>query len=343
MLNYKQRYKPRTQREYTKTDLTVYDSAGNTALAGLKVYGKSEVVDGEIVSAGEGYAVVRLADLTWTPYNTIYYATISNKINNQNNTGICPSYNVINSNVTSVSEAVRNLTDNNSLALSKNTSTPRVYIRSDGYSTVEDFVASLGDATLCYQLADPTQGNTIAIKTDNGTGINGTMATFTTGTPLYGISDTIRDAMQWDGSAGEVTKNCASVDLGTLTWYVAAEGDNCFYTLIPNTAENLLTLTAKYTKVLYSVIGTTDKAYCRISERTLVIHDSDFTTPQECKAGLTGVMLIYELATSTSEQLTQAENTSIASLRTFDGTTHFTNNAATDMGVSYTIKVPTIS
>lgn len=348
MLTFKQRYKPRTTREYTKSDLTVYDSAGNTALNALTVYGKSEVVDGSIKSAGEGYATVRLADLTWGRYETGGFAASLNA----SSVGIIP---LICSKYPYDNRVIFNWTnfnnyDNKTFYRSTGTS---VYIKDTDYNSVPDFVASLGDATLCYELADPAQGNTIAIKTDNGSGIDGTMAVFETGTPLRGIPDTdVRDVMMWDGSNGEVTKVCGEMDLSQLTW--TAAGNNVFFSANNIGASDnygITSICAKYTCVdnvpsAAALTGNKTLAFknrdAGITDPRLYIKDTDYTDATAFANSLSGVHLVYELATPTTQPLTQTENESLAGLRTFAPQTHAQNNAQTEMTVDYTIRVPTI-
>ena len=348
MLNYKQRYKPRTQREYTKTDLTVYDSAGNTALAGLKVYGKSEVVDGEIKSAGEGWSVVDLGTLNWSTMasHEFYTNAISQaQIPEYNDiTIVCGKLKPV------TTQATTSHMQSKNVMLGHNT---RIYVIDDDYTDATTFKTAMSGVLLCYQLADPSQGNAIAVKTDNGTGIGGTMATFTTGTPLYGIDENTRDVMEWNGTAGTVTKKYNKVRLADLTWqWTGSITNSRFYATLPvvgwadNEETKIAWICNNYTPTFYSDVfyHTSDKIIALNRTGVSVqLYDSSYDNLADFVASLGDAELIYELATPTTEALTTTENTSIASLRTFDGTTHFTNNGATDMAVGYTIKVPTIS
>ena len=342
------RYKPKTTRAFTKSDLIVYDSAGNTALNALTVYGKSEVVDGAIVSAGEGWATVDLGTLTWYYERstiTFYTVDIPNIINKPPTNDdvaniICSkypkySYNYIYNSLGDLGICV--------------TTAGTIRIKDLQYgSDTTAFKNSLSGVILAYQLADPTQGNTIAVKTDNGTGINGTMATFTTGTPLRGIPDTtVRDVMAWDGSAGTVTKNCGEVDLGTLTWHYLsnatffyANGSSLGIKIVPRTSA-FNGICANYVPIAYNRNVGKDKII--FTDGTdICIRDTNYTDETAFTTAMSGVLLCYELATTTTEQLTTAENNSIAALRTFTPQTHAQNNAGTEMTVNYTIRVPTI-
>lgn len=354
MLVYKQRYKPRTSRAFTKADLTVYDSASNTALNALTVYGKSEVANGAIVSAGEGWATVDLGTLTWTYYLSteskfaVFTASVSNIfVPGQPSDRIkglfCPLYPI------ATQASYRNM-ENKSMLRNDGL----IAIKDDDYTDAVTFKSAMSGVLLCYELADPTQGNCIAVKTDDGTGIDGTMAVFGTGTPLRGIPDTdVRDVMAWDGSAGTVTKNCVKVRLADLTWtsMTTSTGLIFYYTdsnILNNRARGTSTLIcSKYITVSpdREALRQNNKAIASYNSSTstrIAIRDDDYTTVSDFVASLGDAELVYELATPTIEQLTTAENASIAELRTFEPQTHAQNNAGADMTVDYTIRVPTI-
>lgn len=348
MLVYKQRYKPRTSRAFTKADLTVYDSASNTALNALTVYGKSEVVDGAIVSAGEGWAVVDLGTLTWTYYLSteskfaVFTASVSNIfVPGQPSDRIkglfCPLYPI------ATQASYRNM-ENKSMLRNNGL----IAIKDDDYTDALTFKSAMSGVLLCYELADPTQGNCIAVKTDDGTGIDGTMAVVETGAPLRGIPDTtVRDVKAWDGSTGTVTKNCGEVDLGTPDWTRRTDNVEApyFYTSFTDTykyvSNNPNTLCANYSQQRIGSTGTTT-GYFITDTNQLRIRDNNYTDATDFKTAMNGVKLVYELATPITEQLTTAENASIAGMRTFAPQTHAQNNAQTEMTVDYTIRVPTI-
>lgn len=324
----------------TGSDLTLSTSFGS--LNALTVYGKSEVVDDAITSAGEGWATVDLGTLNWLyreaktcfsaplPYEYTKSGTVSQILCTKYAKGTQKNYsNWQNAN-------------NNEIFLSS--SENNVVIKDTDYTTVSDFIASLGDTTLCYQLADPTQGNTIAVKTDDGTGIDGTMASFSTGTPLRGIPDTdVRDVMTWDGSSGEVTKNCGvPVDLSSLEWKRRTTGINpMFYASVPNSkidSNGLISETAytKYPNTYASRFSEAypDKAWCMSSATTQIyFRDDSILTESDFTTAMSGVKLVYELATPTTEHLISTENASIAGLRTFEPQTHAQNNAGAEMTV----------
>lgn len=335
MLIYKQRYKPRTTREFTKSDLTVYDSAGNTALNALTVYGKSEVVDGAITSAGESgsikietcgknlfnstqldvsssywkYSIIKLKP------NTTYTMSTPNLPNSTSQDAYPELYFML---VTESADASRKVSINHPVTKTSNAN---------------------GELKIQYRSRDNvdepiTNYSIMLVEGSTATAYepyNGTMATFTTGTPLRGITGGARDVMTWDGSSGEVTKKCGNGDLTTLVWeqsgtlvrapfnYGQRDGTNGIselYTVYTNWASFLsASIPAMF-----------------IGENYIFVANSSNPNGK----------FIYELATPTTEQLTTAENASIAGLRTFTPQTHAQNNAQTDMTVDYTIRVPTI-
>lgn len=343
------RYKPRTTRAFTKSDLTVYDSAGNTALNALTVYGKSEVADGSIVSAGEGWSTVDLGTLNWNISSSGKFWT--NTIHAIIKKG-SPSYGydhlLASSKYLPQNTPFLGALDNMKMSVDAD---GNVQIRDDDYTDSTAFKNSLNGVLLCYELADPTQGNTIAVKTDDGTGIDGTMATFTTGTPLRRIPDTtVRDVMEWDGTSGEVTKNCGEVDLGTLNYNSGIDGTyGRYYTtglsnIIKQTegSLNLLCPIFTPTTALTDVVNNPSGYMWLSNAGNISFSKNGYTDVAGFKTAMTGVKLVYELATPTTQTLTSTENTSIAGLRTFAPNTHAQNNAGTDMTVDYTIRVPTI-
>jgi hypothetical protein len=352
------RYKPRTTRAFTKSDLTVYDSAGNTALNALTVYGKSEVVNDKIVSAGEGWGTVDLGTLDWAtssaPSNHIFRATLANvspAVKPTPATGsalgnyLCGEYLQMAWNPLSAD-------DDGCYAISP---ARLMSLIDHNYDNVADFVAHISGVMLAYELVNSSQGNAIAIKTDNGSGIDGTMAVFETGTPLYGVSDSVRDVMVWDGSAGTVTKNCNKVKLTDLTWQYsqAPQSNPRFYSrninsivAIPiNVTDKANILCTKYVTESDATVAYNtqlDKAIAIGGDGNIYVVDKQYTTVSDFVASLGDAELVYELATPTTTPLTTAENASIAGLRTFAPTTHAQNNAQTDMTLDYTIRVPTI-
>ena len=111
---------------------------------------------------------------------------------------------------------------------------------------------------------------------------------------------------------GTVTRKYGIVDLGTLTWQLKANATNTFYSwnlrdlIKPN--ESVLTIANivcnKYItgahQYVYN-IQTLDKAISVGSLGELGLNDTAYTTREAISAALSGVYLVYELATPTTE------------------------------------------
>lgn len=304
-------------------------STANGKLRKLTIFGKSEVVDGVIKSAGEGYAVVDLGTLNWTYTQTTNYSVFEAPINGMFNPTtpserlsglLCSKYPI------STQPSYATMDDKSMLRLGG-----KIIIKDGTFTDATAFKTAMSGVLLCYQLADPTQGNAVAIKTDNGTGIGGTMATFSTGTPLYGINDTVRDVMEWDGSAGTVTKNCAKVRLEDLSWLITS---NRFYTQdIRATVKKLVSyaeipnaVCAKYITVSASNSAIVNNSITIDPTGDILIHDETYTTVSDFVSSLGDAELVYELAIPTTEQLTATENDSLSTLKTYSPQTTITIN-----------------
>lgn len=303
----------------------------------LTIYGKSEIIDGAIKSAGEGWATVDLGTLNWTYTQTANYSVFEAPINGMFNPGTASerlSGLLTSKYPISTQPSYATMDDKSMIRLGG-----KIIIKDGAFTDATVFKSAMSGVLLCYELADPTQGNAIAIKTDNGTGIDGTMATFTTGTPLYGVPETVRDVMTWDGSSGEVTKKCAKVRLADLTW-VYFPSQNRFYAKLSNAqlpadnAQIAHIFCAKYvTRTWDDFIEFDYDDFIAGVQTYIAIRDTDYNTVEGLVASLGDAELVYELATPTTTPLTAAENASIAGLRTFEPQTHAQNNAQTDMTI----------
>lgn len=308
----------------TSTTSPVTDSA-DALVQGLTIYGRSEVVDGEIKSVGEGYAVVRLADLTWN-YNANgnYFFTNPANIISAQTKPLCDKYS------TKLITAWFDMDSDKLLGIYPLSDFTAIRVNDYSYTTVSDFVASLGDATLCYQLADLTQGNTIAIKTDDGTGIDGTMAVFETALPLRGVSDTVRDKLTCTAESKQVETVCGKFKLADLEW-VAYPSQQRFYAEIPTAkfaeldSETSVMLSTKYTVRTWNDFKADvyDKFIAGV-QKYIGIRDTDYTTVSDFVASLGDAELVYELATPITTPLTSAEISAFRGLKTYGSTTNIT-------------------
>ncbi len=191
-----------------------------------------------------------------------------------------------------------------------------------------------------YKIADPTQGNLLAVKTDNGTGIDGIMATFTTALPLRGVSDTVRDKLTCTAEKKQVEKVCGKVRLTDLTWTKQGEYAEYRASLVNNMKGYADNIIANALCVQYDII-TASNAYhanvkgLAIANKYISISDTDYTTVSDFVASLGDAELVYELATPVTTPLTTAEISAFRSLRTFDNTTNVTISDESDFEIDY--------
>ena len=132
------------------------------------------------------------------------------------------------------------------------------------------------------------------------------------------------NSLYYDGdeyaSDGTVTRRYGIVDLGTLTWILQDGATNLFYSAITglkqastNDERKTIFLCSKYTadtqaNVTESVM--TDKtALTRIGR--LYIKDTSYTDAATFKTAMSGVYLVYELATPTTESSDPFQNPQI--------------------------------
>ena len=136
-------------------------------------------------------------------------------------------------------------------------------------------------------------------------------------------------------SDGKVKRKYGVVDLGTLDWIYE---NNSFrttdlYGMVKNYESSQVpnVLTAKYTPVSYSadwingIVSFTHGS----GTRKLVIYDSAYTDGASFKAAMSGVMLVYELATPTTETATPYTNPQIVSKY---GTLEYVTNSIVPVG-----------
>ena len=350
----------------TATTSPISTSSGN--LNALTVYGKSEVVDGAIKSAGDrGSISIRTEDR-----NSLEITATTQTINGVTFT-VNPD-NTITVNGTATATARLNITQYTLMGrtvrylsgatINGSISTIRFGFGGYGFVTTANTAIALNrentdtDWTnyVYIEAAEGYTANNVLFKpmisyTDDITYVpysGSTMATFTTGTPLRGIPDTsVRDVMTWNGSAGEVTKVCAKVRLADLTWSYRGEATAGLFSTADLTnyqySENVNAICAKYNYMgtVESVNLMADKPDKTItlyyqegsSVRALYIKDTDYTTAEDFTTALGDAELVYELATPTTQNLTSTENASIAALKTFAPQTHAQNNAGATMTV----------
>ena len=338
----------------------------------ITIYGKSEVVDGEIKSAGDSGSIEvqtcekNLFDPTKLVTENITYTdgTLSGTASNFNaeyisgipilfdkTRQITFSVKAYTNGASTEGNGLRinfDYTDNtrNSLIISNNTTEPQFFtLTSNPAKQMQNITISYG-----------TYGSNIwylsEIQLEYGSSAtayepyNGTMAVFETGTPLRDIPDSnVRDVMTWGGSAGEVTKKCGAVDLGMLEWSL---GGSLWYTTDLQTEIKPVTTNDDIANIKCAEYETSSRTeilglnmrICVTTTGVIGITNNSYTDPTTFKAALQGVKLIYELATPTTEPLTQTENDSLAGLKTYAPQTTVTINSNPDYSIEAYANTP---
>lgn len=107
---------------------------------------------------------------------------------------------------------------------------------------------------------------------------------------------------------GTVTRKYGIVDLGTLTWALWPNYTDVFRVPVLNDMKTVANeakapfVQAKYELVQGVDMVSTDKSIAMLHGGYVAIHDSAFTDAASFKAAMSGVMLVYELATPTTEE-----------------------------------------
>ena len=153
--------------------------------------------------------------------------------------------------------------------------------------------------------------------------------------------------LYYDGDSyapdGTVTRKYGIVDLGTLTWTYSTAAGGVFVTkdALPNvkmaTAQAIPAnaVCGKYEIVNYSVLSTNDKTLCIIHSSSVAagkvyIKDSSYSDSATFKAAMSGVYLVYELATPTTESAEPFQETQVCN---DFGTEEFVDNRTVPMPV----------
>lgn len=207
-----------------------------------------------------------------------------------------------------------------------------IYGRSE---VVEGEIKSVGDDGLTVTTAN--SDNTVT-----------TSANITTALPLRGVSDTVRDKLICTAESKQVETVCASVDLGTLNWGYRESGQ--YFTVPISGCINSPTRASGKKPIISGVLTTVtpqylndlqDKQICYSLDGTGVYAKNyDYTDASAFKTAMSGVKLIYELATPVTTPLTSAEITNVQNLQTYSPTTNVQNSTNAEMTISYNRRSP---
>lgn len=122
---------------------------------GGTVYGGTLDVTNGVLTVDR--ASVDMGTLNWvySSPNNLFYAIVSDKINNRHNSGLISNYKMATTNPGSLTAASGILSEYMA-ALSKNTSNPYIYVRDSSYNGNSDvFITAMRGQTLVYELATP--------------------------------------------------------------------------------------------------------------------------------------------------------------------------------------------
>lgn len=160
--------------------------------------------------------------------------------------------------------------------------------------------------------------------------------TFDSDVTLRGVPKLVDNKIQFDGdiyeSTGKVTRRYGIVDLGTLKWsYDSSSGR--FYTTQINIKATTATsyvinaLCSLYSASIYPSSSVTDKVMGAVIAGRVTyfaVIDSAYSDATAFKSAMSGVMLVYELATPTTESADPYTNPQIVDA---DGTEEFVDYA----------------
>ena len=172
---------------------------------------------------------------------------------------------------------------------------------------------------------------------------------------LRGIPKLVNNKLTYDGdiykSDGSVERRFTIVDLGTLSWGFSrtAMGENVYYS---GSLQNLIAKVAshndkpnvicsKYPAFAWNSRGSVTSGISGLTTGQIDIIDSNYQSAdvlQQFKASLSGVYLVYELATPTTETTTPYTETQICSPY---GTEEFIDDRDVQIPVGHKTKYPT--
>ena len=168
----------------------------------------------------------------------------------------------------------------------------------------------IGTATyhndICINLSDPDKNGTYEPYTKHSYSLDSTVT-------LRGIPKLVDNNIKWDGdvydASGVVTRRYGVVDLGTLGWTLNDTSyEYAFFYSNVNARKggSVNFICSKYTNYGHERNEmTADKeiaTWNTVLHKYITIRDSSYTDAAAFKAAMSGVYLVYELATPTTEQ-----------------------------------------
>ena len=183
--------------------------------------------------------------------------------------------------------------------------------------------------TLCINLSNPTRNGEYEPYEKHSYPLDSSLTL--RGIPKLDASNNL----YYDGdeytSDGKVKRKYGIVDLGTLDW-IYYPSETAFYcTINVMNRKNGNLLCSKYTKSLQGVsyLNNMEFSYQSGADTTLWFKNTAYTDATAFKSAMSGVMLVYELATPTTETATPYTNPQIVSKY---GTLEYVTNSIVPVG-----------
>lgn len=264
-----------------------------------------------IRSAGDGYGCVDLGSLTWSYSNSIFAARLSDAKK--------PASNYVAPNI--VCSIYRTVRRSGSVSFDDSdkvigiSAANDVIIKDSAYTTVSDFVEHIKGIYIAYEPNDGTTPSQYALVVEE-VGENGESKTIPIPIPhpVRGIGD-VKEMVHKVGQQWVEDSRYAQKNLGELT-FTRNANYGFFYAELPD---------GKYTGLTNGIATALCERYqlnstqhyinmsngdfsvgsnlISVGKCALVIKDTSYTDAAAFKAAMSGVMLIYELATPTTEPL----------------------------------------
>ena len=217
--------------------------------------------------------------------------------------------------------------------------TPKVGGTINGYSVAprsqvvgNDMVLTLTTEaldTLCINLSNPTRNGEYEPYEKHSYPLDSSLTL--RGIPKLDASNNL----YYDGdeytSDGKVKRKYGIVDLGTLNWTYYPSETAFYCTINVMNRKNGNLLCSKYTKSLQGIsyLNNMEFSYQSGADTTLWFKNTAYTDATAFKSAMSGVMLVYELATPTTETATPYTNPQIVSKY---GTLEYVTNSIVPVG-----------
>ena len=194
--------------------------------------------------------------------------------------------------------------------------------RKIGPDALAHFTESVRNKLLSLLVSmEPIQSGSGTPSPDNVRPISGRTGLSVYVSPTQDVADATTYAVDWTSEAGtvygghvdlatgELVVDRASVDLGTLTWLKnwgqSADPTGVFYSLIiSNIDMNKSGICTSYAYVTDNPNAIPDKSFTMYGSGRIYVKDTSYDDATNFKTAVSGVIVVYELATPLTYQLT---------------------------------------